>query len=277
MKEEQQIVIFQSCGLGNLSIARPAIIMAFGISILTFVISAYIMPISHTMLKERIKYFRDNNFSYMIVPKKFNQISNELTLYFSDIDKSENLTGLVLFDGTNHDSKAIYFAKSGDISIEDGSMSFILSDGVRQGYDAKRNPTFLNFDKLTVLIQNDTKDSDYRKKSDLEMFLSEMLYPDKDLKPDKQTKLVIEGHIRIIWPFFSVIFTSVFLSLFLRYQFSRKLYWKQIMICLIPIFIITFIHFSLQKLSYVNPIFIFAAYLNLAIWMIFSIRGLSSR
>lgn len=269
-KEDQQILILQASGLNDLSICKPGLVVASLMAMISLSISAYFMPLSYNALKSRIDYMRDSYISSTITPKRFNQISNDLTLHVKEADELGNISGIVLFDNSNKESRATIFAKYGRVYVEDKVIHFELHDGIRQAYDTNNNLTRLNFDSLKVEIKVQSEDAEGRGKSNLELFIDEMLFPDPDLPAHKQIQFKIEGHMRIIWPMFNIVFAFVFLSLFLKYPFSRKFYWKSIFFCAMPVFLITFIHFSLQKISHNNVNLIFLSYLNVISWMIFS-------
>ena len=270
LKEEQQILVLQSSGLSDFAICKPALVVAMLMTIVSFSISAYFMPLSYNILKDRMNYMRDSYISNTIIPKRFNQISSDLTLHVKEADKLGNISGIVLFDNTNKESRATIFAKYGRVYVEDKVIHFELHDGMRQAYDAHNNLTRLNFDSLKVEINTESEDNEERGRSNLELFINEMLFPDPNLPPHKQLQFKIEGHMRIIWPVFNVVFVFIFLSLFLKRHFSRKMYWRSIFLCTIPVFVITFIHFSLQKISYGNINLIFLSYFNVLAWIIFA-------
>ncbi len=87
LKEEQQILVLQSSGLSNLAICKPGLIVAVMMTLVSFSISAYFMPLSYNMLKDRINYMRDTYISSTITPKRFNQISNDMTLHVKEADE----------------------------------------------------------------------------------------------------------------------------------------------------------------------------------------------
>lgn len=262
LSDERQILILKACGLSDISIAVPAIYVAIAFTFVHLLISAYIMPVSHSHLKKQMVVLRNSYISSIIEVRKFNQISQDTTIYIENRDNEKNLYGLVLFDNRDPDSKSVTFAKHGVFSLEDGDAFFRLNEGVRQAYDTTGNITRLYFDSLSIKIEKEELVDTRKNKSSLELFIDQMLFPDQELSEDQQNKLKSEGHLRIIWPLFNLAFTLLGISFFLKIRFRRGHSVGSLLAGFLPVIIAAFIHFTLQKFSYSNPNVIFLCYAN---------------
>ncbi|MCA0254265.1 MAG: LptF/LptG family permease, partial [Proteobacteria bacterium] len=270
LQEERQLIILKSSGLDNFKLAKPALIIAIIISILSFFISFYLLPKSYGALKYQVNYFKDTYVSNIIEEKSFNQISKFLTLYVEKKLSNNELSGIALFDSKNQNEKTILMAKKGEIiRTEEGSTSFILSNGERHTYDSNNNLTRLAFDKLSVDLEAENqKDINYSKTS-FELFISELLWPDKNLPMHKQNRLITEGHLRVVWPMFNFAYVLITLSIFLRYHNPRKVEIKQYIYPFIPVLLSSYYHFTMQKIIYLNLDYLFLCYLNIVVCIIF--------
>lgn len=277
LKEERQIIVLKNSGLDDFSIAKPALIIAAIITVFSFFLSAYLMPLSYNTLKNKLSFMRNNYISNIIDVRKFNQISKYYTIYIDKKDSNGNLEGIILFDNSVQNSKSVLFAKYGNVYMGKEEMQFELSDGVRQAYDSNDNITRMHFDNLTVKIASDVSEVTGRTRNSLELYINEMLFPDAELDQEKQMRLIAEGHNRIIWPLFNFIFVFLTLSFFLKIGFHRHFQWKPILLCLIPALVATFIHFTLQKYSYSNLDIIYLCYGNILLCIIFSIWQLKRK
>lgn len=271
LQEERQLIILKSSGLDNLKLAKPALIIATIISTFSLFVSFYLLPKSYSALKYQVNYFKDTYVSNIIEEKSFNQISKFITLYVEKKLSNNELSGLILFDSKNQQKeKTVLMAKKGEIirTIE-GSTSFILSNGERHTYDSNNNLTRLAFDKLSVELETDnSKDKNYSKTS-IELFLPELLWPDKNLPTNKQNRLITEGHLRIVWPMFNFAYVFIALSIFLRYHNQRKVEIKQYIYPFIPVLLSSYYHFTMQKIIYLNLNYLFLCYLNVIVCIIF--------
>lgn len=277
LREERQIIILKNSGLDDFAIARPALIVASMLTVVSFFISAYLMPLSYNTLKNKLNILRNNYISNVIDVRKFNQISKHNTIYIDKKDEQGNLEGIILFDNTVQNSKSVLFAKYGNVYMNKQEMQFELVDGLRQAYDANNNITRMHFNNLTVKIAQDNIDVSKRSRTSLELYLHEMLFPSADFDNDKQVRLIAEGHNRIIWPLFNFIFVFLTLSFFLKIRFSRNFQWQPLLLCLVPAILVVFIHFTLQKYSYSNLNIIYLCYANLLFCIIFSIWQLKRK
>lgn len=276
-REERQIIAFYNAGLDDFEIARPALIISIIITIFSLFLSAYLMPISYNTLKNRLSELRNNYISNVIDTRKFNQISKHNTIYIDSKDSQGNLEGVIIFDNTVENSKSVLFAKYGNVYTNKDEIQFELSDGLRQAYDSNNNITRMNFNNLTIRIANDNTGVTRRSRTSLELYINEMLFPSSELSDAKQDRLIAEGHGRIIWPLFNFVFVFLTLGFFLKIKFSRNFSWQSIILCLVPAFLVAFIHFTLQKYSYSNTKIIYLCYANLLLCIIFSIWQLKRK
>lgn len=277
LREERQLIVLKNSGLNDFSIARPALIVAAIVSIFSFFLSAYLMPLSYNSLKEKVSILRNSYISNVIDTRKFNQISKSHTIYVDQKDSKGTLEGIILFDNTTKNSRSVLFAKYGNVYMEKDEMHFELSNGLRQAYDNNNNITRMHFNNLSVRIANDPQDESKRIKKTHELYIWELLFPTAESNEEKRIRLIAEGHSRIIWPLFNLIFTILTLGFFLKIGFSRKFRWQPIFLCIVPALLITFIHFTLQKYSYSNLDVIYFSYANLLLCIIFSIWQLKRK
>lgn len=277
LSEERQLIIFKTCGLSNWKIAEPALIIATFVMIITYCISAYLLPVSYSKMKSKTKLLRNNYVSSAVDARKFNQISRNITLYIDAKDEENNFIGIILFDNTVPQNETVFFAKYGSISFDKGEAYMNLTDGFRQTYDNNGNLMKLFYEHLVVKINNDRANSGDQVKNSLELFIWDLLFPPSDLPQELRMKFIADGHQRVIWPMFNFVFSLVALSTLLRMPYTRKVHWQPIISSMFPVLLVAFVHFSVQKLSYTNLNFIFFCYANVILSTIISITYLTKR
>jgi lipopolysaccharide export system permease protein len=272
LQDERQLVILRSAGLSNFNLAKPALLAALFISIFSIYISAHLMPFSYNKLKQETNNFQKGYVSNIIKARTFNQISRTSTIYIDGKNSDGSMDGIIFFDNKIPENRTIFFARQGRIvNTDENNTQFELINGIRHSNDKQGNLTKLYFDSLAVAVQSETADEQSRSKTSLELYLHEMLWPDTDLPLINQKRLIADGHARIIWPIFSFCFVFLSLSIFLRHPFNRKSHIKQFILTFTPILIISYFHFTLQKIAYLDLNYIFLCYANVFICMILGI------
>ena len=272
LREERQLIVFRSIGLSDISIARPALLLAILITMLCYYISFSLLPFSYHKLKQELVNLKNNYISDIVDVRTFNQVSKHTTIYVDKKNPDGSLAGVVLFDNTQPESKAVLFASKGKIINNGKEQFFELQDGLRQAYDNSGNLTKIHFDRLQVEISNDNENELDKNKiqSTLELYIPQLLWPDKSLSEQKQHKLIVDGHQRIIWPLYNYVFAFLALSIFLKHPYNRKSNLKHIILTIIPLVLVTYIHFTMQKFAYQDKNFIFFCYLNVFFAIVFS-------
>ncbi|GAB4162197.1 MAG: LptF/LptG family permease [Rickettsiaceae bacterium] len=264
--------MLRSAGLSNYAIAKPALLVAVYLTVISYYVSAHLMPISYNLLKLSLSGFRENYISSIIEARTFNQISKYITIYVSKKHSDRSMEGVILFDNKAPDNRTIFFAKNGEIiTFDQQRTEFELTEGVRHSYDSSGNLTKLYFDSMVVDVVSDSTNFSNRSKTSLELFIHELLWPSDKVSIEKQSRLIIDGHSRLIWPLFNFIFVFLALSTFLNFSYSRKVNVKQYIYTFIPVIIASYFHFTLQKIAYKDLDYVFLCYANVFICIIFSI------
>ncbi len=272
LQEESQLIILRNIGISNYGLIKPALSIATAVTIFAIYISAHLMPLSYSTMREEILNFREGYISNIIDNKTFNQISKYSNIYVKNKNSDGSLSGIILFDNKIPQNRTILFAKYGKIiTIDSYKTEFELQDGVKHSYDKLGNLTKLYFDNLRVNIKNENLNNKNRRKIDNELYIHEMLWPNSSLSFEKQQRMITDGHLRIIWPLFNFAFVFLALSVFLNQPYSRRAHIKQYIITFIPILVISYFHFMIQKIAYKNLNYIFLCYINVSSCIIFSI------
>ncbi len=271
LQEDRQLIILRTSGLSNFAIAKPALIIATYITLISYYVSLYLTPLSYSKLKYELNHFRESYVSNIIIEKTFNQISKYITIYVDKKNTNGSLEGIVLFDNKVPKNHSVLFAKTGKVIMHGDVPLFQLQQGFRQSFDDNNNIVKLHFDNLLIEVQNNEFDKDDRNKTSLELYVHEMLWPDDNLSHEKKIRLMIDGHQRLIWPLFNYCLVFLALSMFLNKTASRKSNIKQIIYSFFPLLIMTYFHFTLQKIAYQEPSYIFVCYLNIFLCIVFSI------
>lgn len=275
LQENRQLMILRVAGLSNFALVKPGLFIVFCITLVSYYISLYLMPVSYSKLKHDLNNFRQNYISTstdIINPKAFNQISKDLTIYLYKKSNDGNLEEVILFDNRIPKDRTILFAKTGKIIIHNNIPLFQLREGFRQSFDSNNNITKLYFHELLIAIKNQNIAQNDRSKSSLELYVPEMLQPtSNNLSGESKVRLIVDGHQRLIWPLFNYALVFLALTMFLTTNNnSRKSNIKQLLYTFLPVMVVIYFHFTLQKAAYNEPLYIFVCYLNIFVCIVFS-------
>ncbi len=273
LSDKRQLLILQNAGLSNFNIALPGLIIAIIVTIFSYYIASYLLPISYRQLESNIALIKENYVCSILRENSFNKIGKNIILYVDKKLPNNAMKGLVLFDDRNPQSQVIFFAKYGSLQMNDNSPLLELKEGVRQSFDKNGNITKLGFDSLLITLLNNKNnlERDNSNRDVNEYFISELLNSNTALDQVIAAKLKAAGHQRLIWPFYNFMFTFLALSIFLKQPYNRKSQFKALIYSVGAILIFMYSHLGLQNLASKNSDFIIVCYLNLFVVAIFSI------
>ncbi len=272
--EERELIILKNSGLSNFKVAAPALIVAAFVALLSYYVSAQLLPVSYTKLKTNLNNIKENFATSFITEKTFNQLSKHIIFYVNKKLPGGVLEGLIVFDNRDALNNTILFAKSGNLEIHEGHFELNLYQGSRQAYDLNGNLTKLYFENLSIEMNKsapDNSDQNLYNRDINEYYISELLNASNYVSQDRKTKLIVEGHQRLIWPFYSFILSFLGLAVFLRQPYNKKSHLREIALTSLAILITTFLHFTILNISAKNLNFIYGCYLNIFAALLFSI------
>jgi lipopolysaccharide export system permease protein len=276
MNASNEITTLKNSGLDKFSISKPAIKIAIYLSLFCYLISLYLMPMANKNLRMARNDFQHNYANIMISSGIFESLNN-LTIYVSDRDENNNLSGILLYDNYNKDSSITLTARKGDLVKENGSLLMRLRDGSLQKYNfANKNSEILKFDSYVInLSKNKESDNTHVWKAS-ERYIHELINPDTEgLHPKQFERFRVEIHQRFTYPLFSLILTLIACSYILKGEFNRRGNFGNNMKAIIVacIFIsITMASYDLMEKSKNYTILLYA---NLAFFFFFCLRSLS--
>ena len=267
LSNDNELTILRSSGISKFQILKPAIIVAIIITILNLFLNLYLSPFSKNTFKENQKNLRENIARIAFKEGSFTNISSEIIIYIEEIVDANNFAQIFVYDQRDKENPATYIAKQAELIQNDLSNIVVLKDGNRQLVNKKNSQlNIISFDKyevdLDLLIKN--VDEDRIKEPD-EMTLKE-LWDKKHITSgkydDNQIKsLQIEGHKRIVNPFYCIIFTLIVLTFLLSDKLVLRSSLKKNAFILFSVFIIELLYLVLPNFLVKKPEFIFAIYI----------------
>lgn len=224
---DSELLVLSGAGLSKLQIALPAINVALVVSMISYIISLYLLPVSYHEFKNMQAFLRDNYASLMLQEQVFNSPIDGLTVYIQEHDKSGILHGIIVHDSRDPRKPPVtMMAEEGKLLQTPQGPRFILYHGNRQEVQNGKL-SILNFDQYTLDISFYTSDDSARPTQPEEMFLNELLFP-QNVTGIEASRLIAEGHNRISWPLFPLALALLAVAILLGGEFNRRGQWQRI-------------------------------------------------
>lgn len=245
---ESELVVMSSSGLSHWQLARPAFQVAACVSLLCYVISLYLLPVTYREFKEMQTFLRDNYASLLLQEGVFNSPVEGLTVFLRERHANGTLRGILVHDNRDPEKAVTMMAQEGKlVKSPEGPHYFILKQGNRQEMN-KGRLSVLNFDSYPVDISFYTARQDRRKRKPEEMFVGE-LFSAEETDPARQTQLQAEAHHRLSWPLYSISLGLFAVMMLLTGEFNRRGKWQRITAASLSALAIVALAIGLQNMA----------------------------
>jgi lipopolysaccharide export system permease protein len=223
---DNEIIVLRACGIDQYALARPAIGLAIGTSLLLNVISAYISPICVSEVQTLRETIKNQYSAFLLRDGVFNTFGSDLTIYLRERQDNGDMAGLMIFDARDKSKPAVTVtAKTGRIEMNQGTPNIIVFDGMRQQMDPGNGTiSKLYFSSYTIEIKGLEGTAEQHWKESSERTLPELLNPDLTNKRDRANvdAFRAEAHNRLITPWNALCFTMIALTVVLLGPFNRR-------------------------------------------------------
>jgi lipopolysaccharide export system permease protein len=262
-----EIIVMRASGLGNLAMARPALILAVAATLLSYLLSLYLMPSGQRAFKDMKTSLR-TNLSYVLLQEgTFNTIGDGLTVYIRARHSGGEMLGILVHDSRERQRPVTMIAEKGAIVRTPTGPRFILVNGNRQQIDhAAGQLSLLQFDRYAFDLNQFVQHDDDRWLEPGERYLHELFWPENN--PDNlanAARMRAEGHDRLASPLYSLAFTLIALAAVLAGEFNRRGRRWRIVVAVFAIALMRSAGMGLVGLSAKFPALIPLLYLNIVL------------
>ena len=222
MLNDRELVVMRSAGLSDLGLAAPVIALGVLAAMVCYFISLYLLPVS-------FKQFRDlqddvrNNFSVRLIQEgAFTNFGEELTIYVRE-RVGDEVRGVLVQDNRDKARTVTMMAERGTVTFSETGPRVLMGRGNRQERDRKTGKiATLYFERYSF----DFALGKPRKRVNIkpnERFIGELLRPGDDPGDRRhRSKLIAEGHNRLIAPLFALTLPVLALVIMLAGQFNKR-------------------------------------------------------
>jgi lipopolysaccharide export system permease protein len=261
---ESELVVMRAIGLSQMALAKPALLVAVGMTVVCYGLTTYLMPASFREFKELQFHIRSEYSSILLQEGVFNTIADNLTVYVRARSPDGQLEGILVHDERIPDKPVTAMAESGAIVQTAEGPRVIMVNGNRQEVAKDTGKlSLLYFDRYTLDVSSEQEALKNRWLEPRERFLSELFWPTND--PDdvlNYYKLKAEGHQRLISPLYALSFAFIALALLVSGEYNRRGQARPLLIGTLAVVVVQAAGLGLDNLAARMPALVPLMYAN---------------
>jgi lipopolysaccharide export system permease protein len=264
LQTDSELVVMRAVGFGPIPLMAPALIVAFVMTLMGYVLTLYVLPTSYRAFKDLQLEMRNNYSGVIMQEGVFTTLDQGMTIFVREQGSHGELNGIMLNDERDPDKPITMTAEHGALVNTAEGPRIIMINGNRQQLNRADNTVnFLFFERYTLDIARPKDDSDSeRDRVATERYLGELLDPDDVTDPHTLATFRAEGHQRLVAPLFIPSFVMVALAALLAGNFSRRGQSLRVMIAILIVVGIEAIGIGLANLAVNVPLMIPMMYVN---------------
>lgn len=260
MIQDSEFVVLRSSGMSTFQLARPAIFLALGASVLCFSMTLYFMPLAAQELRAKIIEQRSKWGSALLQEGKFATFGKDVTIFVRERD-GDVLNGILYHNAEDPDQSYTILARHGQIVEGENGPRIVVSDGSRQSF-ADGRLHVVRFDQTSLAIAFENAKEVHWPQPE-ERFLPRLLSPDQSAGDVRyRPNLIAEAHHRIVLPLLPITYTMIGLAFVLRVGYSRRGRGETIFAAFICVVAILMMHLWAKSASAKTPELIAVMYAN---------------
>lgn len=235
MVMDRELVVMRVAGLGPMSVAKPAIILAMLTVMVGYALSIVLVPMSYTKFREmqwEIRY----SFSHVLLREgTFNDAANGVTVYVRERTDAGELLGILAHDSRDANHAFTLMSERGAMVQSDQGAKVVMFNGSRQDFDkTTKQLSILYFDRYVFELDAPAGAGQVRYREPRERSMDELINLDTtDLTAPVAGKLHMELHRRLALPLSALGFVMITLSTLMSGGFSRRGEGKRVFMAII--------------------------------------------
>ena len=266
---DSELVSLRAAGVSQWSLAKPALVVATIIVVVSYAIIMYVMPVSHREFKERQFVLRGEHSALLLEEGAFNSLTDGVTVYIRGREGG-SLNGILVHDAREQEIPVTMMAERGLLVQTSEGPRFILFNGHRQQVDRdSARLSLLNFERYTMDLSEFTQRGGDRWREPRERFIDELLDPASEGAERLRSKFLSEAHNRIVSPLFAYVFAAIGLAALLLGNVDRRGQWRRMLVAIAAAVVFQAValllinatakNSDLVPLMYLNPVLATAA------------------
>ncbi len=225
MTADRELVVMSAAGLSPLQLAKPVMLLAGCVVLLTYALNLFFLPESSRMFGE-LKWQIRNNLSQVLFDEgKFNSVSDSVTIYVRERTSENELLGIFFHDESDTAAPVTIMAKRGSVVKTEQGAQIVMFDGNRQVFSKEsKDYSVLYFDRYTYTMERSHEENLSKRLDRREMGLMELfdVRNNPEIAERDHAKYLVEAHKRLILPLQGVAFAALSLVCLFAGGFTRR-------------------------------------------------------
>lgn len=263
---DNELIVLRACGFDQMSLARPALLLATAMVCVLITLTAWLSPASYNEMKQLRRIVKAQYSGFLLREGVFNTFNDDLTVYVRERDAAGDLLGLMIHDRRERDKPPVTItAKRGRIVMDGDIPNILVYDGLRQQMDTQSAVVSrLFFSRYMIEIKGLESSPLERWRHPNERTLAELLSPDMKDKRDLDSldEFRVEAHERVLTPLNALGFTLVALVCILLGPFNRRGQNGKIMIAVILVVALQALNMAAVSAAKKQPDMLFILYIT---------------
>lgn len=213
MNNDSELAVIDAAGAPRRTIQRPLILLAAGLSILSFVLMGFVEPAMRVNVRTMIATAYADLLSSVIEEKTFRQIEPGLYVQISERQSGRTMKGLLVADSRDPASELIYYAREG--AVDETGKSLVMQDGEVQRKAPTGEVTVIRFDRYAFDLSDLSEERGQARFGAKDRNLFYLMDPDPldDRYISNPNDFTAELHRRVSASFFPLVFTIISLMM----------------------------------------------------------------
>lgn len=273
MLSDRELVVIKSAGISPWQSAKPALFMGIVISLFAVYVNNAGIPAAEKKFQD-LEWQVKNDVSHLMFREgEFTALDNNLTIFITAHNKDGSVEGVMINDERNPKTKVTVAAENGVIVYTDQGPRIVLINGIRHEIN-NRTLQFssLSFDRYSVDF-GASQSKKRRGASARSKTLGELLgaADNPNLAPTEARRYIVEGHRRLINPFYNLVLALIGCVGLLVGNFNRRGQSKIISLSILVMVAVEAGDLIFGNLSAKNLYFLGLFYANMALPFIIGI------
>lgn len=219
MISDNEITVMSASGMSPKQIAKPALWMAGVLTVLHFILSVWIVPISQSKFYDTQWNLRYGMAHMKLQEGAFTELNDGLVVYVDKVS-GHDLSQVMLSDARDNNAWQTIFAEKGKLVSTPRGLSIVMTNGSLQATgNAMVTGTFDTFD-MDLNIVDKGGNTAFRVRRVPTMVLLESVFDSPSAKRHKT--VLTELANRILMPFMNLILAALCVCVLLRSSLLRR-------------------------------------------------------
>ena len=222
LHQDSELVVMASAGYSRAQLAAPVMAAAAIVMAFTYLCGLYLMPAGQRTMKDKVLDIRADVGAALLDEGEFNTPALGLTVFIRDMSSDGHIHGVFVHDSRNRKHPVTYLAESGQLAQTPAGARLLMFDGtIEQSGAGGAELSVLKFKSYVFNLDQCTGPARAVDRATSERFLSELFWPEKQVKGAARAAYFAEGNNRLAQPLYCIAFGLIALAVIARGRRAR--------------------------------------------------------